>query len=89
MYVNAEKVLPRDLLHQIQQYVQGEEIYIPKRAQGYLSWGERNGTKAQLKARNNEIYQLYLKGESVDALMEQYHLSYDSIRRIIRAGKKE
>ncbi len=87
MYVNAEKVLPRDLVHQIQRYVQGKEIYIPKKSEGYLSWGERNGTKVQLEARNREILSHYVNGESVEALMELFHLSYDSIRRIIREGK--
>lgn len=84
MYNNASDVLPRSLLKEIQKYVQGKEIYIPKLSENHLGWGERNGTRHQLRARNTEIYERYSQGASVETLMKAYHLSYDSIRRIIR-----
>ncbi len=30
MYTNAEEILPEELLRQVQEYIQGQEIYIPK-----------------------------------------------------------
>lgn len=84
MYENATDVIPRSLLKEIQKYVQGREIYIPKQVGNHLRWGERNGTREQLDLRNKEICQNYRKGIPVERLMEMYHLSYDSIRRIIR-----
>lgn len=87
MYVKAEEVLPADLLEAIQEHVQGVEIYIPKRGNSRLGWGERNGTKIALKARNKEINRRFEQGESIYALTEQFHLSYDSIRKIISRSK--
>ncbi|HHX02102.1 MAG TPA: hypothetical protein GX739_05445 [Firmicutes bacterium] len=84
MYKNAADILPRSLVEEIQKYVQGREIYIPKQANKRLGWGERNGTKHWLNKRNQEIRQKHRDGASVEALMESYHLSYDSIRRIVR-----
>ncbi len=83
MYVKAEEVLPADLLKEIQEHVQGVEIYIPKKGNSRLGWGERNGTRKVLAARNKEILRRYDDGESIYALAEQYHLSYDSVRKII------
>lgn len=89
MYVKAEDVLPAELLERIQDYVQGVEIYIPKRPEARLGWGERKGTRRQIRRRNEEIVRRHLQGESILSLMERYHLSYDSIRKIISAGRKE
>jgi len=89
MYRNATNILPRNLLEQIQEYVQGQEIYIPKRSQTRLGWGEGNGTRSQLDRRNRTIVYRYMQGESIESLMAHYHLSYDSIRKIVRKGKKE
>ena len=55
MYVKAEEVLPADLLAEIQEYVQGVELYIPKRPEARLGWGERNGARQQIRSRNREI----------------------------------
>ncbi len=89
MYVKAEDVLPEALLAEIQEYVQGVEIYIPKRPETRLGWGERNGTRQLIRRRNREIVRRYAQGESIPSLMERYHLSYDSIRKIVSAGRKE
>jgi len=89
MYVNAEEVLPESLLEAIQEYVQGVELYIPKRPGERLGWGEVNGTRKQIYQRNREIVKRAAKGESIPSLMEEYHLSYDSIRKIISAGKNK
>ncbi|MFY9145982.1 MAG: helix-turn-helix domain-containing protein [Bacillota bacterium] len=89
MYKNAMDILPKSLLEQVQKYVQGQEIYIPKRSQTRLRWGEANGTRKQLDMRNRAIVSRYMRGESIESLMEEFHLSYDSIRKIVRKGKKE
>ena len=89
MYVNAEKVLPKHLLRQVQQYVQGVELYIPKQPETRMGWGERNGSRRQIMERNKEIAERFLKGESIHSLMETYHLGYDSIRKIVSPSRKE
>jgi Mor family transcriptional regulator len=89
MYLNAENVLPRSLLQEIQKYVQGKEIYIPKQPAKRLGWGEANGTRLKLTKRNMEIYKQYRNGESIESLMGNYHMSYDSIKRIIHEIRKK
>ncbi|NLL41911.1 MAG: hypothetical protein GX251_01070 [Firmicutes bacterium] len=89
MYIKAEDVLPESLLEAIQEYVQGVELYIPKRPEERLGWGEANGTRQQIYKRNREIVRKAAAGQSIYSLMEEYHLSYDSIRKIISAGRKE
>ncbi len=84
MYLNAEDVLPPCLLRQVQEYVQGQELYIPKGSEDRAGWGQRNGTKRKLALRNQEIRHRYAAGERIHSLMEAYYLSYDSIRKIVR-----
>ena len=85
MYLNAEDVLPPRLLRQVQEYVQGRELYIPKGPGNRAGWGQRNGTKEQLELRNQEIRRRYARGERIHSLMDSYYLGYDSIRKIVRA----
>ncbi|NLV91071.1 MAG: hypothetical protein GX030_01580 [Firmicutes bacterium] len=85
MYLNAEDVLPPSLLRQVQKYVSGRELYIPRESGERVGWGQRNGTRRKLQLRNQEIRRRYQEGEPIHALMEAYHLSYDSIRKIVRA----
>ena len=44
-YMNAEDVLPKVLIKEIQEYIDGQLIYIPRKSENILSWGEKNGTK--------------------------------------------
>ncbi|MGE5529487.1 MAG: CD3324 family protein [Patescibacteria group bacterium] len=89
MYRNAERILPRALLQEIQKYVQGQEIYIPRCSETRLGWGELNGTRAFLAERNWSILRNYQEGASIEQLMGEYHLSYDSIRKIVQRAKRE
>ncbi len=89
MYRNAELILPCDLLREVQKYVEGQEIYIPKRSQTRLGWGEMNGTRAFLTERNRSILHAYQRGASIDQLMAEYHLGYDSVRKILRKARRE
>jgi Mor family transcriptional regulator len=88
-YKNGKEILPRKLLLELQKYVQGELVYIPKPGECRAGWGENNGTRIQLMSRNIEIYNLYRSGISVKELIETYHLSEDSIRKIITKTNKE
>jgi Mor family transcriptional regulator len=81
-YTNGKDVLPPDLLEQVQQYVQGGLIYVPKREKA--GWGTMNGTKKWMKKRNFDICRQYRQGTVITELMTRYHLSEESIRKIIR-----
>ena len=83
-YIKAEKVLPEELIRQIQEYVDGVYIYIPRKPGTRHAWGQETDYKAELKARNDRIRSDYAAGESVTALSRKYHLSEKSIHRILQ-----
>ena len=87
-YKNGKDILPEELLKELQKYIQGETIYIPK-TEDRKAWGENNGTRMAIRERNLEIYKLYKKGKKVMEISEIYSLSDDSIRKIIFKLKSE
>ncbi len=54
-YVSAQTVLPQSLLDEVQQYVQGELVYIPKRPANHKKWGANTDTKAVIATRNKRM----------------------------------
>lgn len=74
-YMKAADVLPPDLLAQVQAYIDGEYLYIPRRRPAANPGGAANGRKAETLARNQEIYRRYREGTSVDQLAEAYFLA--------------
>jgi Mor family transcriptional regulator len=87
-YKNASDVLPQEILQLVQDYIDGDYLYIPRKKGSELSWGERNGTRKTLKDRNLTIYHLYLNGAAKVELAREYHLSIKSIERIIYTLKE-
>lgn len=87
-YIKAVDVLPIEILEVIQEYIDGEYIYIPRKNENHKAWGEKSGIKNILKIRNNEIYNKYLNGTTIKLLSKEYFLSEKSIRRIINEEKK-
>lgn len=82
-YKNAQDILPDHLLRELQQYVSGETLYVPNRGKEKKSWGEASGAREFYQKRNAEIRCRHQAGDSVEALAEAYHLSVDSVRKII------
>lgn len=82
-YVNAEDVLPKILVEEIQKYVDGQLIYVPKKNENLLSWGEKNGTKEKMAERNQTIVKNYYSGHSIEELSAMYYLSEKRIQGII------
>lgn len=82
-YVNGKEVLPNYILTEIQKYYGGGLIYIPLPEDKKSKWGSNTTTKKELTERNQEIRHKKNKGFSIQELMKEYHLSYDTIKRII------
>lgn len=80
-YTNASRILPQELIEQIQEYVQGEYIYIPIKEKGIKD--SVTDYRIELKKRDAHIYTKYLEGASNRRLAQIYNLSESSIRRII------
>lgn len=87
-YKKAEEILPTEVIELIQQYVDGENIYIPRRNDKRLEWGKATGIKQELKERNKSIFEDYNNGYRVSELSEKYFLSDKSIYRILSQMKK-
>lgn len=81
-YKNAAEVLPERLLKEIQTYIEGEVLYIPK-ATSRKDWGAVNGSRTFYQERNREIRRLLKEGCSLDALSKQYGLAHSTIRKIV------
>ncbi|SHO52668.1 CD3324 family protein [Anaerocolumna xylanovorans] len=82
-YVNGKEILPDNILEEIQKYFGGGLIYIPLPKDKRCKWGSRTAVKEELQLRNEKIRQRKREGCSIKELMEEFHLSYDSIKRII------
>lgn len=82
-YINGKEVLPENVLAEIRKYFSGGLIYIPKADEQRCSWGSKTATKSELEKRNREICDKKKKGVSIKQLMEEYHLAYDTIKKIL------
>lgn len=87
-YKNAEHVLPQDLLERIQEYTDGELIYIPRKLSNKKNWGQNTETRIYLHDRNREILHKYELGNKVREIAEQYFLSEKTIYKIIAYEKR-
>ena len=86
-YKKATHVLPQDLLLKVQEYIDGEFLYIPREEKKKKRWGETTSTRQELQDRNKRIYADYLSGANMETLAVKYFLSLKSIQRIIRQLK--
>lgn len=86
-YIKAEEILPDEIIKMIQQYVDGANIYIPRRDDKRAGWGQINLAKERIYARDMNIYMEYNHGITVAELAERYYLSEKSIWRILRKMK--
>jgi Mor family transcriptional regulator len=82
-YKNANEVIPQHLLIEIQKYVQGETIYIPKQPQTRKKWGSKSGSRAAIDERNVQIRQAFSNGDSIEQLAKCYFLSVETIKKIV------
>ena len=87
-YKNAKDIFPKNLLRQIQKYVSGELIYIPSDTQKKKEWGETSGYRRYLYERNRDIKAKFSEGATIEALAEEYHLSFDSVKKIVYSKKE-
>lgn len=81
-YVNAAEILPEQLLKELQSYIDGRVLYIPK-ASAKKEWGTASGARTFYQERNKEIQKMFKEGCSIEELTEQYGLAYSTIKKII------
>jgi Mor family transcriptional regulator len=86
-YKRGAEVLPARLLKEIQEYVEGSLVYIPKKS-SKAGWGCVSGARRSIDQRNKRIAGLFEQGRAIAELAEQFHLSEDTIKKIVY-GKKQ
>ncbi|MGE7020917.1 CD3324 family protein [Solibacillus cecembensis] len=88
-YINAQKVLPEKLISEIQKYIQGETLYIPKPETNYQKWGTSSGSRQRLDHRNAAIRDAFTKGIPIEKLAQEYYLSVETIKKIVYSHKNK
>ena len=86
-YIRAEEILPSEIFALIQEYVDGQNIYIPRKAENRQEWGTTTHTRQELLSRNRCINKEHAAGMKVVELASKYCLSEKSIQRIVRKLK--
>ncbi len=87
-YVKADYVLPRDLLEMVQEYADGQYLYIPKKICNRKEWGSNTNIRNEVRQRDQEIFEKYRDGRCTSELAEEYFLSVKSIQRILLQEKR-
>lgn len=86
-YIKAQSVLPAELLRRVQEYAEGQLLYIPRRNARRSTWGSVSGAQLRLQRRNTRILAERRAGSTVGELARRYYLSEKSIQRILRQAK--
>ena len=81
-YKNAAEILPASLLKELQTYINGDILYVPK-ADSKMEWGSLSGSRLYYQQRNREIRERWHTGVSIDMLANQYGLTSSTIKKII------
>jgi Mor family transcriptional regulator len=88
-YINADELLPPELLQELQSYIQGSLIYIPREdGEKRLEWGSRSGARESFDKRNAEIRAAKAQGRKIDELADEYGLSPGGIRKILYGNSR-
>ena len=53
-YKKATHILPQELLAKVQEYIDGEFIYIPRISNHKKNWGATTSTRQELRDRNEQ-----------------------------------
>ncbi len=86
-YKNAAEILPPELLQEVQCYIEGELLYIP-RSNSKQEWGAVSGSKKFYLERNYQIKELFHNGKSVEELAVKFGVSSSTIKKIIYQKEK-
>ena len=88
-YARGQDILPAKLLIQLQQYIDGAYLYIPRKKENRLTWGERTHSKEETAARNRAIFLEAEAGVGISALAKNYFLAEKTVRRILLEERKK
>lgn len=81
-YVNAAKILSKQLLKELQTCIDGSVLYVAK-ASTKKERGATSSTRTFYQERNREIQKQFHEDYSINVLSGQYGLAYSTIKKII------
>lgn len=81
-YKNAAEILPEKLLKELQSYIEGDILYIPK-SKPKKEWGMESGSRAYYLERNKRIREQFHEGIGIEQLAIEYGLSGSTIKKVI------
>jgi Mor family transcriptional regulator len=87
-YRNGNQILPKGLMDEVQKYIQGEYLYIPKAEGTKRKWGDNSGYRRDLSIRNDCIRKEYGDGATISDLVDAYYLSENTIKKIVYVKNK-
>ena len=87
-YHNAKSIFPQSLLNEMQKYIQGEYVYVPKIPENRKTWGTNTNSRNMTAQRNDEIVQAHKTGATINDLSCLYYLSEETIKKIVYCQKK-
>ncbi len=70
-YKNAAEILSPALLQEIQYYIEGELLYIPK-SESKLEWGAVSGSREFYSEKNSRIRGLFYDDVSIEELAKKF-----------------
>ncbi len=88
-YINAKNVLPNDIIALIQDYIDGDYLYIPKKEVHKKAWGDNTSTRFELANRNFNMLLEAIAGATTAQLADKYFLSIKSVQRILLNERKK
>jgi Mor family transcriptional regulator len=86
-YKKGTEVLPAHLLTEIQKYIEGSLVYIPKKSTR-VGWGQASGARRIIDQRNQKIIRLFEQGDTITELSEKFHLGEETIKKIVYGRKQ-
>ena len=72
-------------MQEIQKYLDGQLLYIPRKQSNAFSWGEKSGIRDKMAERNRQIQTRFHSGAAISELSDEYCLSEKRIQGIIHA----
>lgn len=88
-YARAQDILPAELVKQLQEYIDGTYLYVPRKEENRLAWGDKTQSKQATQARNCAIFEDAQAGKTVSELAETYFLAEKTIRHILSEERKK
>ena len=87
-YSKASDVFPAELIEEIQKYIDGEYVYIPRRKLSRRNWGDNTRTRSEIHARNQQILREYQSGDGYRVLARRYFLAEKTVAAIVRRYRR-